>query len=216
MLKGAIFDMDGTLTDTERLYHETWVELEKDFGIQGNPEFPDAVCGSNGERMLEIIRSYYPDADAVGYRAACYATVARKTEEHVPLKEGAEEILAYLKENACKLAIASSSSREQIISNLTKTNLLSYFDEIVGIDDVTSAKPDPEIYQLTAARLGLDPSECYIFEDGFNGLRSGLAAGGKVAMVVDMCQPDDEIAPRCAAIFQNLSEALDAIKDGRF
>ena len=63
-VRGAIFDMDGLLLDTERLYRESWVETAKEFGQTPVPEFPAAVSGSNGEVMRQIVHRYYPAVDA--------------------------------------------------------------------------------------------------------------------------------------------------------
>lgn len=214
MIKAAIFDMDGTLTDTERLYQETWVILAEQFGQVNNPAFPLAVCGRSGEKMLETIREFYPEVDAEAFMQAGLMRVEEIVRTKVPLKEGAAEILPFLKERGFKLAIASGSKRELIEYSMKSVGLWQYFDAIVGADDVSKSKPDPEIFLKAAEAIGMRPEECYAFEDGLNGLRSCQTAGCKSIMVVDLTQPDDEVAPRCVGIFNSLVEAKEAIERG--
>ena len=153
MKPGAIFDMDGTLLDTERLYQESWEVLAGEFGIEHNPAFPLAVCGSNGDNMVRIIRSYYPEIDAEAFMNACYARVAGLVEHGAPKKPGAEEILRWMHERGVKIAVASSNTHAQIVKNLSRAGLLEYFDAIAGGDEVAHSKPDPDIFQLAAQRL---------------------------------------------------------------
>lgn len=208
MIKGAIFDMDGTLTDTEKMYRDTWMELAVQYGQEPNIAFTKAVSGSNGQEMVDIIHRFYPDIDAVSFMNDCYATVAKKTEIQVPLKEGAEEILEFFKKKGYKLAVASSNFHDQIKKNMKKCGLDSYFDVYVGGDEVKNSKPHPEIFQTAAQKMGLAPEECYVFEDGMNGLRSGLAANCEVYMIVDLTEPDDVVAPQCAGVFSSFTEAM--------
>lgn len=212
VIKGAIFDMDGTLTDTERLYAETWMELALKYGQEPKIEFTKAVCGSSGQVMLDIISQYYPDIDAQSFMDEEYATVARKIEAYVPLKEGAMEIVKYLKEQGFQLAVASSSVHAQIEKNMKKCGLDSYFDYYVGGDEICNAKPHPEIFQKCAEKMGLAPEECYAFEDGMNGLRSALAAKCQTYMIVDLTEPDDVVAPQCAGVYDSFTEALEVIR----
>ena len=109
MKPGAIFDMDGTLLDTERLYQESWEVLAGEFGVTHNPAFPLAVCGSNGDNMVRIIRSYYPEIDAEAFMNACYARVAGLVEHGVPKKPGAEDILRWMRGCGIKLAVDRKS-----------------------------------------------------------------------------------------------------------
>lgn len=212
MKKGAIFDMDGTLLDTERLYKESWTYLAKQYGQIHNQEFPLAVCGSSGEEMLSIIRKYYPNVDAVQFREDCYTRVAQIVEKNVPVKKGAKEILTFLKEKGIRLAVASSSRHKQIEKNLDKAGLLPWFDVLIGGDEVVNGKPNPDIFQTAAKQIGCTPEECYVFEDGMNGIRAGAAAGCSTMMIVDLTLPNKEAEEICTGIYDNLLEALEAVK----
>lgn len=215
MKHGAIFDMDGTLLDTECLYQNTWVQLAQEFGQTPNPDFPRAVCGSSGEHMLEIIHAYYPTVDARRFMNSCYARVAQIIETSIPKKPGMEEILCYLRDQGVKLAVASSSSHAQIEKNLRLTGVLDYFDAVIGGDEVENSKPAPDIFLLAAQRIGCTPENCYVFEDGTNGILAGAAAGCATVMIPDLTPPTDELRSVCTAVYESLSAAREAIECGQ-
>lgn len=212
MKKGAIFDMDGTLLDTERLYQESWIYLAKEYGQVPNPDFPLAVCGSNGAEMISIIQKYYPEVDARQFMKDCYARVAQLVENGAPIKNGAHEMLTFLKEKGMRLAVASSNTHGQIEKNLEKAGLLHYFDALVGGDEVENGKPYPDIFQLAAKQIACAPEECYAFEDGMNGIRAASAAGCSTIMVVDLTPLNEEAEAICTGIYDSLLEAFDAVK----
>lgn len=211
MLKGAIFDMDGLLFDTERLYRDMWVVLAKEYGQIPDPEFPKAVCGSNGEHMRDIIRQYYPDIDAASFQQACIDRVAAQLEKDVPLKPGLFEMLETVKNNGLRVAVASSSPMEVIQNNLKNAGAAGYFDAIISGTEVPAGKPAPDIFLISAEKLGLKPEECYVFEDSSNGIRAGAAAGCTTIMIPDLTEPTDELRTLCAAIYPSLDAAAQAL-----
>lgn len=214
MKKGAIFDMDGVLFDTERLYQESWMILAEEMGLVPNPAFPKAVCGTNGSYMLDVIRKYYPSADAQTYMQNCLDRVAQIVETAVPEKEGIHEILEYLHQNGVKVAVASSSPLETIEHHLKLSGIFPYFNAIVSGGQVTHGKPAPDIFLEAAARLHLPAEACYVFEDGMNGIRAGVAAGCTTVMVPDLTEPTEELYHICAAVYPNLTAVLNALKAG--
>lgn len=214
MKNGAIFDMDGLLFDTERLYQESWQVIAHEWGFEPSPDFPRAVCGTNGEHMREVVRSYYPQVDTEKYIAACLARVERCMEQEVREKPGVHEILAYLREQGWRVAVASSSAARLIESNLRRTGIDGYFDAIVSGEQVGRGKPEPDIFLEAARRLGLAPADCYVFEDGINGIRAGLAAGCKTVMIPDLTPPTDAVRQAGVRVYDSLLAALDALQTG--
>ncbi|MBQ7493485.1 MAG: HAD family phosphatase [Selenomonadaceae bacterium] len=216
MKHGAIFDMDGTLFDTEKLYRQAWLDLAAEFGEEKNYELPTAISGTNlGEESLQIIRRFYPNINAENYLARVLEEVRIVAEKNLELMTGVEEILSFFKAAGVKMAVASSAPVEVIEKNLTRSNLRGYFKVLVGGDLVANGKPAPDIFLLAAKKLNLEPNDCYIFEDSFNGIKSAAASGGVAIMIPDQVQPTEEIKNLCAAIFPNLNEALKAIKEER-
>ncbi len=211
MKQAAIFDMDGLLFDTERLYQESWVEMAKQFGRVPSPGFPQDICGTSGAHSLAIIRKHYPGVNAQAFLDAGTARVAERAAEYLPMKPGAQELLDFLKGCGVKLAVASSSPMEMIMQNLRYAKMELYFDVVVSGRQVINGKPEPDIFLKAAAMLGCAPKDCYVFEDGINGAYAGIAAGCVTVMVPDLMQPTPDLRKKCTAICTDLLEVRDRI-----
>ena len=215
MKRGAIFDMDGTLFDTEKLYQRAWLDVAAQFGVEKNFELPKAISGTNlGEESERIVRRFYPNIDAKAYIARVLEVVDTWRTQQLELMAGVEEILAFFKSAGVAMAVASSAPVAVIEENLSRANLRGCFDGLIGGDLVTRSKPAPDIFLLAAERLNLPASDCYIFEDSFNGIRAAAASGGVAIMIPDTVQPTDDIKKICA-VFTSLTEAQRAIEHGQ-
>ncbi len=205
--QGAIFDMDGLLFETERLYRESWRTTARDFGFDRVEEFSRDMCGATGQRIKQVILSYAPHIDLRRFIDACVARVEAAVAQEVPEKPGIREILQYSRTQNCRMAIASSSRRHTIVCNLQSAGILQYFDAIVSGEDITDGKPHPEIYLRAAQTLGLSPQDCYAFEDSKNGIRAAHAAGCTPIMIPDLETPDEEMYRLCFAVCPSLTQA---------
>ena len=215
MKRGAIFDMDGTLFNTEKLYRQAWLDVAEEFGFEKNYELPTAISGTNlGEESLQIIRRFYPNIDAEAYLARVLQEVQVRAEKKLELMAGVAEILNFFKAAGVKMSVASSAPVEVIEKNLTRSNLRDYFEVLVGGNMVSNGKPAPDIFLLAAEKLNLPPNDCYIFEDSFNGIRSAAASGSVAIMIPDTVEPTEEIKKICAAIYSSLTEAKISIERG--
>ena len=213
MIRGAIFDMDGLMFDTEKLFAISWAEQAVRFGFEPIPEFHRAVCGTSGTLARDIVRRYYPGiADANAFINDGCDRVADMMAESVPEKEGIHEILEYLKGIGLRLAVASSSEPELIRANLEKTGLEGYFDVLLSTSQVARGKPAPDVFLRAAEELGLGPEECYVFEDGVNGVKAGIAADCRTYMIPDLIEPTAEIRERCAGVYPSLLDVLELLK----
>ena len=213
MMRGAIFDMDGLMFDTEKLFAISWAEQARRFGFAPIPEFHRAVCGTSGTLVRDTVRKFYPGiSDANAFINDGCDRVAEMMAESVPEKRGLHEILDYLKGIGLRLAVASSSEAELIRANLAKTGLEGQFDVLLSTSQVARGKPAPDVFLEAARQLGLRPEECYVFEDGINGVKAGIAAGCRTIMIPDLIEPTEEIMGRCAGIYPSLLDALDAIR----
>lgn len=213
MKRGAIFDMDGLLLDTERLYQESWVEMARAFGQTPDPAFPAAVSGTSGEGMREVIRRFYPAVDPYAFQAGCIARVDGILDEQgPPVKPGAGELLEYLGAQGVKLAVASSSGRERILSNLRAARLDHFFNAVVSGQQVERGKPEPDIFLFAAREIGCPPEDCYVFEDSVNGVRAGMAAGCVTVMVPDLAAPPKDLT--VSKVCSSLLEVKELLKAG--
>lgn len=206
--KGAIFDMDGLLFDTERIYQQTWQEIAQEMGIALDSRFPKAISGTNGAWMRHVIETFYHVADGSTIAAECMSRVKEKLSAHVPMKKGVPEILGFFQEKSVPMAVASSSPKEQILLNLEKAGILGYFAAAVSGAEVKSGKPAPDIFLYAAEQIGCKPEECFVFEDSENGIKSGYAAGCATIMVPDLFEASSDIVPYCTKICRNLLQAM--------
>ncbi len=210
-MKAVIFDQDGLMFDTEKLYNENWHKAGEKLGLKVDDTFCNDVSGSSGAGMMAIILKHFPGIEPEPFWEMCLNGVLETIKTYLPEKKGLYELLAYLKDHDYKIAVASSSSREQIKHNLVMKEIDCYFDAIVAGHEVEHSKPAPDIFLEAAKRLGVDPKECFVLEDSFNGVMAGHQAGCHTIMVPDMKAPTKEIAAYYDACLNDLLEAKDYI-----
>lgn len=209
--KGAIFDMDGLLFDTERVYQQTWQEIAEERHIVLDRGFSKAISGTNGSQMCRVIEKYYGVSDGLAIMEECMERMRNKLAVHVPIKEGVFEILQFFRGEGMPMAVASSSPRQQIEGNLETAGIRDYFEEIVSGTEVEHGKPAPDIFLCAAKRLGVDAEECFVFEDSENGVKAGHAAGCVTIMVPDLTEASAEILPYCSKVCESLLQARDEV-----
>lgn len=212
MKKGAIFDMDGLLFDTERVYKWAWIETAKHFGKDNGFDLAEKVSGSSDKYCKKMIVEFYPDVDVEKFFRHVVNTALAKFEDGVELMEGVEEILSLLKNNGVKIAVASSSTTDLVERNLTRANLRKYFDAVIGGDGIKNGKPAPDIFIKAAEKLNLAPADCWVFEDSYNGIRGAAAAGCSPIMIPDTAPATDEMRNLCTGIYASLSDAAISIQ----
>lgn len=203
-MKGAIFDMDGLLFDTENIYQETWNELAAENGVTLGADFVGDICGTSGAHMCRVIEKHYGVADGSIIMEECMKRVRQKLKVYVPKKPGAERIVKAFHDKGMRLAVASSSYPEQIESNLKLAGMREYFDAVVSGKEVEHGKPAPDIFLLAAERIGCTPETCYVFEDSENGIHAGKAAGCTAIMIPDVLAPSEEIKEIADGIYESL------------
>lgn len=194
-IKGAIFDMDGVLLNSEVLYQRFWCEAGREFGYPFEPKHVlrlRSLTGINAIKVLEeMFHEGFPYEEVKARRKILMEEYIDKY--GVEAKDGAKEILEYFKGQGIKLALATSSERSRAMKHLSLHGLWEYFDETVCGGEVANGKPEPDIYELAAAKLGLEPAECLAFEDSPNGVISAHRAGCVTVMVPDLDEPTDEL-----------------------
>ena len=210
MINGVIFDMDGTMFDTERMWATFWEPALAALGLPYKEGLAEAARGTAGVTTRNVVRQFYgEDCDA----EAIVDSLHRVADEvffsaPVPKKPGLDELLAWLDAQHIPMAVASSSREAMIRHNLDAWGLTHYFKAIVSGQHVAHSKPDPEIFLLTAQKLGVEPARCLVLEDSYNGVRAGAAGGFVTVMVPDLVPADDEMRGLYTMECQSLGEVL--------
>ena len=194
MIKAVLFDMDGTLIDTEKYYRKFWPIAMAEFGYH-----------MTDEQVLSMRSLGRPFAPArlkewFGEELDYYAIRARRTEimeecldqVGIQLKLGAVEILEELRRRGILAAVATATPLERTEKYLNLTGIRPYFSKIISATQVKEGKPSPDIYLYACEQLGLAPKDCMAVEDAPNGILAAYRAGLRVVMVPDQTAPSDE------------------------
>ena len=183
MFDAVIFDLDGTLLDTESLTQAAGIMAFADCGVTVDPSFLHGLIGRDDITSAGLIRAQFPAMDFTLFTARWTHQVASHYAGGIPLKPGTHDLLGTLDH---PIAIATSSSRAQLNYKLSVTDIAPYFQHFVTLDDVQNAKPAPDPFLLAARLLGVDPKRCVAFEDSEAGAEAALRAGMTVVQVPDI------------------------------
>lgn len=210
--RGAIFDQDGLLFDTEVVFERCWMEEGRKLGMEVPAEFVNSMSGCGRKELIGIVAKTYPAIDAEDYVERVHRAAADAQLAMTPvMKPGAREILEFCRGNGMKIALASSSMRRCVDHNLSASALAGFFDAVVTGRDVRNGKPSPDIFVLAAGKIGVPPDECVVFEDSFNGIRAAHAAGASAVMIPDRARPTPEILELCT-VYASLNDAIGMFK----
>lgn len=186
MIKAVIFDMDGVLIDAKEWHYEALNKALALFGYEisryDHLVTYDGLPTSKKLEMLSIEKGMPRKLHKFINELKQQYTVDKIFTDCHPMFHH-EYALSSLKEDGYHIAVASNSIRKTIELMMEKSNLLPYLDFFLSNQDVTKAKPDPEIYLTAIARLGLKPEECVVVEDNHNGIQAAKAAGAHVMEV---------------------------------
>lgn len=177
---GFIFDLDGVIVDTAKYHYLAWKKLANELGFEFTEEQNELFKGVSRKRCLEILLEI---GNIEANTEQFNKWMIEKNVDYLAYIENMDEseilpdvpkILNYLKENNMPIALGSASKNAKPI--LEKVKLLSYFDVIADGNNVTKAKPDPEVFLIAAKQLGMAPENCVVFEDAVAGIEAANAA----------------------------------------
>lgn len=214
-IKGVIFDMDGVILDSEKLYVRFWCEAGRFYGFPMEEKHALSIRSMARPLASEKLRGIFGssfDYDAV--RSKRVELMDKYVEENgIELKDGAEDLLVYLRENGYRIALATATPPERAEKYLRAHDLYKYFDVTVSASMVSLGKPAPDIYLRAAEMLGLSAQSCLALEDSPNGIRSASSAGCVTVMVPDLDKPDDDILPFLHSVANGLCDVKRILRE---
>ena len=210
---GFIFDLDGVIVDTAKYHFLAWRNLAKQLGFEFTEEHNELLKGVSRVRSLEILLAI--GKIEISEEQKQEMLIAKNTEylgfvnkmtadEILP---GVNDMLNFLDENGIKFALGSASKNAPLI--LEKVGLLDRFSAIVDGNDVSKAKPDPEVFLIGAEKLGLKPENCVVVEDAIAGVEAANAA-----QMLSIGIGEKEVLGHAKYVFADMTEITsDFLKD---
>jgi beta-phosphoglucomutase len=178
---GFIFDLDGVIVDTAKYHYLAWKNLADELGIDFTEEDNENFKGVSRKRCLELLL----EMGNISVTKEQFDTwLEEKNEDYLKYISKMDEseilpdvtkVLGYLKDKGIPMALGSAS--KNAVSILEKVKLMPYFDAIVDGTQVAKAKPDPEVFLIAAKKIGVEPTNCVVFEDALAGIKAANIAG---------------------------------------
>ena len=211
----VIFDMDGTMLDTERTYREVFDRAARDCEVEFPQSLHFELLGRNSKDTERHLAARWRDA------ALVTRFLERCRHHHVQcfdarplvMKPGLLELLDFLEARDVPKIVATSTRRSNAIPRLEKANLLHRFLSVTTGDQVEHGKPAPDLFLLAASTINVAPPECVVLEDSEAGVDGAHAAGMGVFMIPDMKQPCDATRGRARAVCATLTEVQQQLQE---
>ncbi len=213
MIKGAVFDVDGILVDTEGLQWKGWINVLKPLGVELTKKKYFDYAGKGVDIVAPEIKKDFNLNVSINFLVkGKEKAIMELFQGELKIVPGAREAVEFFAKKGVKLASAGGAEMKENVFKLKKVGLLHFFSVIVsGVDDVKREKPYPDVYLLAVKKLGLKPEECIAFEDTEYGVRAAKSAG-----LVCLALPNEFSVKQdfsmADGVFKNFKEALEWVK----
>ncbi len=212
-IKAVIFDLDGTVIDTEKLLVKYWCMAANEMGFPMEREHALSLRSLARKYAEPLLKEWFGEkCDYMTVRnRRMELMTAHIIENGLETKSGIRELLVWLGKNGYKRAVATATDLTRAGKYLTDVGLYEYFDCIISAHQVKNGKPKPDVYLYAVEQLGLEPDECVAVEDSPNGVISASDAGCRTIMVPDLTQPDEELEKRLFAVCANAADIINVL-----
>lgn len=194
---GVLWDLDGTLVDSEPVHAAAFAGAIAELGVEIEEGFHDQLLGASGDRVFEALSAMTGTALTFEHWTGLKWKYFQRASDLITRREPSAGLAMRLARKGVPMAIVSNSTRLEVGFGLKCSGLSSALSVTVCRDDVAAGKPAPDCYLLAARKLGLQPTDCLVVEDSIIGTRAGLAAG----MTVLFHPQDETLAPPAGARF---------------
>jgi HAD superfamily hydrolase (TIGR01509 family) len=206
----VIFDMDGLMFDTEKPFIRLWTEIGKKFGYDITSGIVLRMVGLNAESSRTVMtREYGDDFPYDIMREELKVLYNKEFEKGIPHKKGLVFLLDRLFSAKIPMGVATSTRRDRALDMLARAGILDHFAAVVCGDEIVNGKPAPDIFLLTAEKLGQPLSACVGFEDSPAGLKGLHAAGIRSIFIKDLIEPSPEVL---AAVWKRCNDLAEAVE----
>ena len=208
-----LFDMDGTLFDTEKHYQWAWRKAIADAGYELDASEVLKLRSLGAPYNVAQFQEWF--GEEVDYRAISQERVDLMKDmlaHEIPLKPQVPQTLEKLRQMGYSMAVVTATAQEQAVSNLKLAGLLPFFDHVISASMVKRGKPAPDVYLYACEVLGVQPENCYAVEDSPNGVMSAHAAGCRTIMIPDLSQPDAELSRLLYRKLDTFGELINILK----
>ena len=208
-----LFDMDGTLFDTEKHYQWAWRKAIADAGYELDASEVLKLRSLGAPYNVAQFQEWF--GEEVDYRAIRQERVDLMKDmlaHEIPLKPQVPQTLEKVRQMGYSMAVVTATAQEQAVSNLKLAGLLPFFDHVISASMVKRGKPAPDVYLHACEVLGVQPENCYAVEDSPNGVMSAHAAGCRTIMIPDLSQPDAELSRLLYRKLDTFGELINILK----
>lgn len=207
-----IFDLDGTILDTEPVSLNAWIQAAAEYGLELSMDQVTRFIGLTNQAVAELAkREFGEDLPIAQIFQRKRALTQVEFRAGIPLKKGVRELLATLQELGIRTCIATSSGKDRSNRFLQSVNLLDQFEFLISGEEVTHSKPHPEIFLRCLDQANVPANSAIVVEDSKNGIIGARRSGAKTVLIPDLVTVDEEMAANTDFVFESLLDLRDYI-----